>query len=75
MSVNMPILIVGAILLLIVALWIAWKIIDVRSRRPTEPGYVTVCVYGENGTRFRIRRRISESAKMEDYEIPDFLRR
>lgn len=75
MSVNIAMVIVGAILLLSAALWVAWKIIDARSRRPTDPGYVTVCVYGENGTRFRVRRRISESAKVEDYEIPDFLKR
>lgn len=72
---NIAVIIAATILVLIAALRVAWKIIDARSRHPTDPGYVTVCVYGENGTRYRVRRPISESGKVDDYDIPDFLRR
>lgn len=70
----MTIIVTGAILLLILALWIAWKIICAINRRPRDPGYVTVCVYGENGTRFLVRRPISKLREVDDRDIPDFLR-
>ena len=73
------IIVVGTIALVLVGLWLAWKVIvyldRARTRRLDKSDYVTMCVYGENGMRFRVRRHVSElSNPDDDYDVPAFLR-
>ncbi|QQX83747.1 hypothetical protein JJQ59_15195 [Cupriavidus necator] len=73
-------IVVGTIALVIVGVWAAWKIIvyldRARTRRLEDADYVTMCVYGENGMRFRVRRHVSELSNPDgDCEVPAFLRK
>ncbi|SPK72677.1 conserved protein of unknown function [Cupriavidus taiwanensis] len=74
------IVVVGTITLVLVGLWVAWKVIvyldRARIRRAEDADYVTMCVYGENGMRFHVRRHVSELCSSDDdYEVPAFLRK
>ncbi|MBP0620443.1 hypothetical protein [Cupriavidus consociatus] len=74
------IILVGTISLVLVGLWVAWKVIvyldRARTRRLENADYVTMCVHGENGMRFRVRRHVSElSSPDDDYDVPAFLRK
>ncbi|CAM3155149.1 hypothetical protein [Cupriavidus taiwanensis] len=72
------IIVVGTITLVLVGVWVAWKVIvyldRARTRRLEDADYVTMCVYGENGMRFRVRRHVLEMSSLDDgYEVPAFL--
>lgn len=74
------IIVVGTITLVLVGVWVAWKVIvyldRAKTRRLEDSDYVTMCVYGENGMRFRVRRHVSELSSPDgDYEVPAFLRK
>lgn len=76
--------VIGTILLGAATLWLVarvWCLVDQRRRRQEEAarqssGYVTMCQHGPDGTRWIVRRPVSELPDSSvDYEIPEFLRK